>query len=116
VADEEDDPINDKPMPLMDHLIELRTRLIWAMAAFGLCFAVSYYFSDRIYFILAQPLANVLRASGNPDPKLVYTQLYEAFFTYLTQLFEQISRRDELVGVAFDRREAARALRLYLGS
>jgi hypothetical protein len=40
----------------------------------------------------------------------------ESFFTYLTQLFEQISRRDELVGVAFDRREAARALRLYLGS
>jgi sec-independent protein translocase protein TatC len=87
VADEEDDPINDKPMPLMDHLIELRTRLIWAMAAFGLCFAVSYYFSDRIYFILARPLADVLRASGNPDPKLVYTQLYEAFFTRIKIAF-----------------------------
>lgn len=40
----------------------------------------------------------------------------ESFFTYLTQLFEQISKRDELASVAFDRREAARALRLYLGS
>lgn len=40
----------------------------------------------------------------------------DAFFAYLTQLFEQISRREELVGVAFDRRDAARALRLYLGS
>ena len=40
----------------------------------------------------------------------------DAFFTYLTQLFEQISRREELAGVAFDRRDAARALKLYLGS
>ena len=40
----------------------------------------------------------------------------DAFFTYLTQLFDQISKRGELVGVAFDRRDAARALKLYLGS
>ena len=40
----------------------------------------------------------------------------DAFFAYLTQHFEQISRREELVGVAFDRKDAARALKLYLGS
>ena len=57
MATTEDDPINDKPMPLLDHLIELRTRLIWAMVAFGICFAVSYYFSDKIYYFLARPLA-----------------------------------------------------------
>jgi hypothetical protein len=39
----------------------------------------------------------------------------ETFYAFLTRLFEQISRRDELAGVPFDRREAARALRLYLG-
>jgi hypothetical protein len=39
----------------------------------------------------------------------------EAFYEFLTGLFEQISRRDELAGVPFDRKEAARALRLYLG-
>ncbi len=83
----EDDPINDKPMPLLDHLIELRTRLLWSMVAFGVCFAVSYYFSDRIYYLLAQPLAQALRDSGNPDPKLVYTQLYEAFFTRIKVAF-----------------------------
>src|SRR6185436_12637816 len=38
----------------------------------------------------------------------------EAFYEFLTQLFEQISRRDELAGVLFDRQAAARALRLYL--
>ncbi|WP_156041400.1 hypothetical protein [Chondromyces apiculatus] len=39
----------------------------------------------------------------------------EAFYEFLTTLFEQISKRDELAGVAFDRKDAARALRLYLG-
>ncbi len=38
-----------------------------------------------------------------------------AFHGFLTQLFEDISRRDELAGVAFDRRGAAAALKLYLG-
>jgi sec-independent protein translocase protein TatC len=87
VADIENDPIDDKPMPLMDHLIELRTRLIWSLVAFAVCFAVSYYFSDRIYFILARPLANALHDSGNPDPRLVYTQLYEAFFVRIKVAF-----------------------------
>jgi hypothetical protein len=39
----------------------------------------------------------------------------EAFHEFLVDLFERISQRDELVGVAFDRRDAAQALRLYLG-
>jgi hypothetical protein len=39
----------------------------------------------------------------------------EAFHEFLQQLFDRISRRDELAGVAFDRPAAARALRLYLG-
>jgi sec-independent protein translocase protein TatC len=87
VATTEDDPINDKPMPLLEHLVELRTRLLWAMVAFAICFAVSYYFSDRIYYFLARPLATILRDSGNPDPKLIYTQLYEAFFTRIKLAF-----------------------------
>ncbi len=87
MADTEDDPINDKPMPLLDHLIELRRRLLWSMVAFAVCFAVSYYFSDRLYYLLARPLAQALRDSGNPDPKLVYTQLYEAFFTRIKVAF-----------------------------
>lgn len=39
----------------------------------------------------------------------------EAFFDFLTHLFEQISKRDELDGVAFDKRRAAEALKMYLG-
>src|SRR6201996_965525 len=87
MADIEDDPIDDKPMPLMEHLMELRRRLIWSIAAFAVCFMGSYYFSNRIYFFLAEPLAEGLREMGNPDPHLIYTQLYEAFFTRLKVAF-----------------------------
>jgi sec-independent protein translocase protein TatC len=84
---EEDDPIHDKPMPLLDHLVELRRRLMWSIAAFAVCFIVSYQFAGDIYFFLAKPLADVLREMGNPDPHLIYTQLYEAFFTRLKVAF-----------------------------
>ncbi|HUB12719.1 MAG TPA: twin-arginine translocase subunit TatC [Acetobacteraceae bacterium] len=82
-----DDPINDKPMPLLDHLMELRRRLMWSIGAFFIAFIVSYYFSNRIYYFLAQPLADVLRSQGQPDPHLIYTQLYEAFFTRIKVAF-----------------------------
>jgi sec-independent protein translocase protein TatC len=84
---EEDDPIHDKPMPLLDHLVELRRRLMWSIGAFFICFIGSYHFAGDIYFFLAKPLADVLREMGNPDPHLIYTQLYEAFFTRLKVAF-----------------------------
>ncbi len=82
-----EDTIDDKPMPLLDHLIELRRRLIWSSAAFLICFGIAYYFSSAIYYFLAEPLARVLREQGNPDPHLIYTQLYEAFFTKIKVAF-----------------------------
>jgi sec-independent protein translocase protein TatC len=79
-----EDPIDDKPMPLLDHLLELRKRLMWSIVAFFVAFLVCYYFSSQIYSFLARPLADVLRASGTQDaPHLIYTQLYEAFFTQI---------------------------------
>ena len=78
----DDDPIDDKPMPLLEHLIELRRRLIWSMAAFLIAFFVCYYFSKQIYVFLAQPLADILLAKGG-DRHMIFTALYEAFFTYL---------------------------------
>src|SRR4051794_10254878 len=73
-------------MPLLDHLIELRRRLLWSMIAFILCFAVCYYFSRDIYSFLVQPLANILEGRG-ANRRLIYTALYEAFFTYLRVAF-----------------------------
>ena len=81
--DPKDDEINDKPMPLIDHLIELRQRLLYSIAAFAVCFVVCYYFSQQIYGFLAQPLADILHAHGGGDRRMIFTALYEAFFTYL---------------------------------
>ncbi len=77
-----DDPIDDKPMPLLDHLAELRRRLLWSAVAFVIAFLVCYHFSGAIYRFLAAPLAAALTARGEA-PTLIYTALYEAFFTYL---------------------------------
>jgi sec-independent protein translocase protein TatC len=87
VAKPVEDTIDDKPMPLLDHLIELRRRLIWSAGAFLVCFGVAYFFAGAIYYFLAEPLAQVLREQGNPDPHLIYTQLYEAFFTKIKVAF-----------------------------
>ncbi len=77
-----EDPIHDKPMPLLEHLVELRRRLLWSAVAFVLAFFVCYHFSGNIYLFLAQPLAHIMEAKGE-QPHLIYTALYEAFFTYL---------------------------------
>lgn len=84
---EDDDPIDDKPMPLIDHLMELRRRLLWSVIAFGIAFAVCYYFSQQIYGFLAQPLARILAQQGGGDRRMIFTALYEAFFTYLKVAF-----------------------------
>ncbi|WWT14472.1 twin-arginine translocase subunit TatC [Pararoseomonas sp. SCSIO 73927] len=84
---EPDDIIDDKPMPLIDHLLELRTRLLWSIGAFGIAFAVCYYFSTQIYGFLARPLAEILVQQGGGERRMIFTALYEAFFTYLKVAF-----------------------------
>jgi sec-independent protein translocase protein TatC len=81
-----EDVIDDKPMPLLDHLIELRTRLLWSVVAFFLAFFVCYYFSGHLYRFLAQPLADAF--AGKEEVRhMIYTSLTEAFFTYLKVAF-----------------------------
>lgn len=83
-----EDQIDDKPMPLIEHLMELRTRLIWSVGAFIIAFAVCYYFSKQIYGFLAAPLADILQSQmGGQDRRMIFTALYEAFFTYLKVAF-----------------------------
>ena len=79
-------PINDTPMPLMEHLAELRRRLLWSALTFAIAFAACYGYSRRIYLFLAAPLAHILASKGEP-PRLIYTALTEAFFTYLKVAF-----------------------------
>jgi sec-independent protein translocase protein TatC len=80
--DDKKDEINDKEMPLLDHLAELRRRLMWSGAALIVAFGVCYYFAPQIYSFLAAPLAHALQARGE-KPELIYTALYEVFFTYI---------------------------------
>ena len=82
-----EDTIDDKPMPLMEHLKELRTRLLWSVGAFAIAFAVCYYFSAQVYGFLAQPLADILHEQGGGERRMIFTALYEAFFTYLKVAF-----------------------------
>jgi sec-independent protein translocase protein TatC len=78
-----DNPIHDKPMPLLDHLIELRRRLLYSLVAFIASFALCYYFSREIYSFLARPLAEILMSRTGEERRLIFTALYEAFFTYV---------------------------------
>ncbi|HYF08440.1 MAG TPA: twin-arginine translocase subunit TatC [Acetobacteraceae bacterium] len=74
-------------MPLIDHLMELRSRVMWSIGAFAITFAVCYYFAEPIYFFLAEPLVSVMRELGHSNPRLIFTHLLEAFVTYLKVAF-----------------------------
>ena len=65
--------------PLLEHLIELRKRLIHAIIAFVICFVICFSFAKQIYAFLTAPLAHAL----GPGHHLIYTALYETFFTYV---------------------------------
>ncbi len=69
-------------MPLLDHLIELRQRLLHSVIAIVALFVVCYYFAAPIYEFLVHPLADILEGQGG-NRRLIYTALHEAFFTYL---------------------------------
>jgi sec-independent protein translocase protein TatC len=66
--------------PLMEHLIELRARLIKAVIAFLIAFVVCFYFSHYIYNVLIGPFVSVV---GADKAKLIATHFLEQFFTNL---------------------------------
>lgn len=72
----------EKTMPLLDHLIELRTRLMWSLLAFVIAFAVCFAFAADIYSFLLEPYAHAALAKGGMR-RLIYTAPTEAFFTYV---------------------------------
>ena len=72
--------IDASKAPLIDHLIELRSRLIKALTAFLAAFVVCFYFSHQIYNILLGPYVSVV---GAENAKLIATHFLEQFFTQL---------------------------------
>ncbi len=73
--------IDDSRAPLLDHLIELRRRLLWSFTALGAAFALCLYFARPIFAFLVQPL---LRAGQG---KIIYTDIFEAFFAEVKVAF-----------------------------
>ncbi len=63
--------------PLLEHLIELRRRLLWCLLTLVVTFFVCFAFAKNIFAVLVQPL---LRAGQG---KLIYTDIFEAFFTQI---------------------------------
>lgn len=72
--------IDDTQAPLLDHLIELRTRLLRCVAALAVAFAICLYFADPILGFLVQPLK---AAFPEGEGQLIFTKLYEVFFVQL---------------------------------
>jgi len=66
--------------PLLDHLIELRARLVRSVVALAIGFGVCLYFADPILGFLVQPLKD---AFPSGEGQLIFTKLYEIFFVEL---------------------------------
>ena len=73
--------IDDTKAPLLDHLIELRRRLLWVVLTLLGGFFICLYFAKPIFGVLVQPLL----AAG--QGKLIYTDIMEAFFTEVKVAF-----------------------------
>lgn len=73
---------DDMRMPLLEHLIELRRRILFCGIGFLLSFAACYGVADDIYGFLIRPLADVMSEVGGSQ-RMIYTALTEAFFTYI---------------------------------
>ena len=77
-----DDKIQDSSAPLIEHLAELRTRLIRSVMAFVIGMVAMFTVAEPILEFISQPLADVLRARGE-DARLIFTAPQEKFFVLI---------------------------------
>ncbi len=81
----EEESLDHTKAPLLDHLVELRQRLIRTLWGIAAAFAVCYYFSQDIYGFLTRPLADAL--GHEASRRMIYTGMHEAFFTNVKLAF-----------------------------
>jgi sec-independent protein translocase protein TatC len=80
-ATDEEDDIEASKAPLLEHLIELRQRLVRSIVAIAIAFVVCFYFADDIFNLLIIPYE---RAAGEErEIRLIYTAPQEYFFTQM---------------------------------
>jgi len=73
---------SDTKMPLLDHLIELRQRLIYSAVGLIVVFFICFYFAGSLFSFLTQPLVNIWIANGDlAEHRFIFTALQEKFFT-----------------------------------
>ena len=77
---------DDKKMPLLDHLVELRKRMLYSVAGLLVAFVICFIFAQHIFNFLAQPLADIL-LKVSPGQHFIYTDLTEVFFTQVKVAF-----------------------------
>lgn len=77
------DEIEDSSAPLIEHLAELRTRLIRSAGAFLVGMVICFTFGGAILDFLLVPIENTMRNLGNPNPVMQYTAPQEYFFTLI---------------------------------
>ena len=82
---DEDDEIEKSSAPLIEHLIELRSRLIWAIGAFFIAFLACFFFAKEIFNLLVIPFQWASQWAGlnSEQVDLIYTAPQEFFFTQI---------------------------------
>ncbi|MGB7405399.1 MAG: twin-arginine translocase subunit TatC [Pacificimonas sp.] len=84
VSPDEEAELDASKAPLLSHLVELRTRLLWSVAALMVAFFIAFAFADQLLAFLGQPLLDAYDSIGQAERQgLIYTKLYEAFFTQI---------------------------------
>ncbi|MBP0439811.1 twin-arginine translocase subunit TatC [Tianweitania sediminis] len=80
-----DDDVNKSSAPLIEHLIELRSRLIWAIGGFFVAFLVCFFFAKELFELLVIPFKWATQWAGMASDKveLIYTAPQEFFFTQI---------------------------------
>ena len=76
---------NLKEMSLIDHLTELRKRLLWSFLYIIIIFIICFFYADKLFSFLAKPLVKLMDTENGQG--FIYTALQEAFFTELKIAF-----------------------------
>ena len=75
------DDIDSSAAPLIEHLTELRNRLIWAVSSYIVAILLCFTVADPILSFMLNPIEEAMRALGDPNPVMQYTAPQEYFFT-----------------------------------
>ncbi len=75
---EDNDEIEQSAAPLIEHLTELRNRLIRSVVAFAICMILAFTVASSIFNFLANPIVNILKMNGQA-PDLIFTGLQQGF-------------------------------------